>query len=283
MGIKAVDSHFQSGKHKDYTRARQQTPIARFCSTLPTASKDVTTKDVTVGNPQPTSSSSDIRTACGSTPTLRAEVIWVLRTVTSHHSYRSNEGIEDVFKAMFPDSVLVQTFTCGRDKTRYVAKFGLAPHIKKQLIAEVNMGPFVIMFDETLNQTTKSKQLDLHVRYWRNDHVQSRYYGSQFMGHATAQDLLQHFKECVQQLDLRNMISISMDGPSVNWKFFDLLQQEQAEEFGGAKLTMVGSCGLHTLHNAFKSGFSVWQLEKVLKALHTVFHNTPAQERISPL
>nr|XP_033478456.1 uncharacterized protein LOC117254354 [Epinephelus lanceolatus] len=73
------------------------------------------------------------------------------------------------------------------------------------------------------------------------------------------------------------MISISMDGPSVNWKFFDLLQQEQAEEFGGAKLTMVGSCGLHTLHNAFKSGFSVWQLEKVLKALHTVFHNTPAR------
>lgn len=40
---------------------------------------------------------------------------------------------------------------------------------------------------------------------------------------------------------------------------------------------MVGSCGLHTLHNAFKSGFSVWQLEKVLKALHTVFHNTPAR------
>ena len=32
------------------------------------------------------------------------------------------------------------------------------------------------------------------MRYWLNDHVQSRFYGSQFMGHATAQDLLQHFK-----------------------------------------------------------------------------------------
>ncbi|KAF7668616.1 hypothetical protein LDENG_00299570 [Lucifuga dentata] len=87
---------------------------------------------LTTGNPQPTtSSSSDLRTICGSTPTLRAEVIWVLRTVTSHHSFRSNDGTEEVFKAMFPDSELALTFTCGKDKNRYVAKFGLAPYIKK--------------------------------------------------------------------------------------------------------------------------------------------------------
>nr|XP_020447106.1 uncharacterized protein LOC109955353 [Monopterus albus] len=133
------------------------------------------------------------------------------------------------------------------------------------------------MFDETLNQTTKSKQLDLHVRYWLNDRVQSRFFGSQFMGHATAQGLLQHFKECVQQLDLREMLSVSMDGPSVNWKCFELLQQEHSEAFAGAQLTVVGSCGLHTLHNAIKSGFSVWQMEKFLRAMHTVFHNSPAR------
>ena len=85
---------------------------------------------------------------------------------------------------MFPDSGLVQSFTCGKDKTRYVAKFGLAPYIKKELISEVQKcGAIVIMFDETLNQTTKTKQLDLHVRCWLNDHVQSRFYGSQFMDH----------------------------------------------------------------------------------------------------
>lgn len=118
----------------------------------------------------------------------------MLRTVTSHHSFSSNDGIEEVFKAMFPDPGLVQTFTCGKDKSRYIAKFGLVPYIKKGLIAEVNRcGAFVIM---SLNQTTKSKQLDLHVRNWLNEHVQSRFFGSQFMGHATAQGLLQHFKVC---------------------------------------------------------------------------------------
>ena len=50
------------------------------------------------------------------------------------------------------------------------------------------------MFDESLNETTKNKQLDVHVRFWDEGRVQSRYLGSQFMGHSTAQDLLSHLK-----------------------------------------------------------------------------------------
>lgn len=41
MRIKAVESHTQSGKHREYVCARQKTPIGRFCSTLSTANKDV--------------------------------------------------------------------------------------------------------------------------------------------------------------------------------------------------------------------------------------------------
>lgn len=63
----------------------------------------------------------------------------------------------------------------------------------------------------------------------------------------------------MEKLNLTNMVSISMDGPNVHWKFFELLQQEHTEQYGG----VVGSSGLHTLHNTFKCGFSMWQLEKV--------------------
>lgn len=114
--------------------------------------------------------------------------------VTSHQSFRSNEGIDDLFKVMFPDSLLAQTlaYFC-KAKTRYVVAFGLAPYFKKQLIAEVQCsGTFIVMFDESLNHTTKNKQLDIHVRFWKN--VQLRFYGSQFLGHVTTQDLLRHFK-----------------------------------------------------------------------------------------
>jgi len=72
-------------------------------------------------------------------------------------------------------------------------------------------------------------------------------------------------------------VSISMDGPNVNWKFFELLQREHAEQYGGAQLVVVGSCGLHTMHNAFKCGFTMWQLDKLLRAMHTLFHNVPAR------
>ncbi len=102
---------------------------------------------------------------------------------------------------MFPDSDIACTFACSADKTAYISKFGLATYISEQLVADANKGAFVLMFDESLNQTTKTKQLDLHVRCWCEDHVQSRYLGLQFMGHGTAQDLLRHFKVSRWQID----------------------------------------------------------------------------------
>ncbi|XP_070405915.1 uncharacterized protein [Nothobranchius furzeri] len=68
-----------------------------------------------------------------------------------------------------------------------------------------------------------------------------------------------------------------MDGPNVNWKFLELLQEGLREQYEGRQLIVVGSCGLHTLHNVCKSGFSMWQLERVLKAMHVLFHNVPAR------
>lgn len=60
---------------------------------------------------------------------------------------------------------------------------------------------------------------------------------------------LYHLQECISDLDQRRMVSISMDGPNVNWKFFEMLQQEHGEHNGGKQLAVVGTCGLHTLHN----------------------------------
>lgn len=79
---------------------------------------------------------------------------------------------------------------------------------------------------------------------------------------------------CVAQLNMRQLLSVGMDGPNVNFKFLDLLQKEL---YGGAQVVTVGSCGLHTLHNALKAGFTSWQLEKLLQAMHFLFLNVPAR------
>ena len=53
-----------------------------------------------------------------------------------------------------------------------------------------------------------------------------RYMGSDFLGHATAADLLTHFKDAIRELDLKRLLQVSMDGPSVNWKFYSVLARE---------------------------------------------------------
>ena len=68
-----------------------------------------------------------------------------------------------------------------------------------------------------------------------------------------------------------------MDGLIVNWKFVQHLQQELIDQFSGRQLLNVGSCGLHTLHNAFKCGFTMWDIDKILKALWYLFQNVPAR------
>ncbi|KAL2098417.1 hypothetical protein ACEWY4_007624 [Coilia grayii] len=290
MGLKALESHAKSFKHIKYMKIKEENPsiaavfqatggdkVGELAANVPEAAAAANEPGASAETPPATTATAtvDLRTAFGSTPTMKAEVLWILHTVAKHHSYNGNEGISDLFQCMFPDSDIANTFSCGPNKTAYIAKFGLAVHIKEELVAKINKSPFVLMFDESLNETTKNKQLDVHVRFW--DEGQSRYLGSRFMGPSTAQDLLSHLKECVDKLNLRDLVSISMDGPSVNWKVFDLFQKDQAAQFGGVQLICVGSCGLHTLHNAFKCGFNAWQLDKLLRAMHTLFHNVPAR------
>lgn len=157
MGVNAVRSHMESSGHQSRMHRRsEQLPISMFCSsataTSPqtsTAPPQATASGSTVSRPTTT----DVRqqTLCP-TSMLRAEVLWCLGTATKHHSYSSNEGIGELFRNMFMDSEIAKNFACGKDKTSYIIKFGLAPYFKKKLIASVNKaGPFILMFDESLN------------------------------------------------------------------------------------------------------------------------------------
>ena len=53
--------------------------------------------------------------------TLRAEVIWTMKLVTSHQSYNSSDDMSDLFKDMFHDSEIAKKFQCGSRKASYYA------------------------------------------------------------------------------------------------------------------------------------------------------------------
>ena len=69
-----------------------------------------------------------------------------------------------------------------------------------------------------------------------------------------------------------------MDGPNVSLKFLndaakDRVANEQHE------LIFVGTCGLHVIHGAFKTGAEStdWKIKKILKAAFQILPDSPAR------
>ena len=104
-----------------------------------------------------------------------------------------------------------------------------------------------------MNSKTQNKQMDFHVRIWEGKEVRTRYYHSEFMGHATAADMDSVFEMATSDLHLTNLLQLSMNGPNVNWKFYDTIQSRLQKE-GNQSMLNTGSCGLHIVHGAFKHG-----------------------------
>ena len=69
-----------------------------------------------------------------------------------------------------------------------------------------------------------------------------------------------------------------MDGPSMNHLFLKkfCIQREEKQL---AQLLDIGSCGLHMINRAFKTGAekSPWQLKKILKSLWQILHDSPTR------
>ena len=69
-----------------------------------------------------------------------------------------------------------------------------------------------------------------------------------------------------------------MDGPSVNWKFLELYNNELREIYQKTLLN-TGSCGLHVLHGSFQTGCSVaeWNINSILRSMYNLFKQSPAR------
>lgn len=137
---------------------------------------------------------------------------------------------------------------------------------------------YVLLIDEALNKKAQQKQLDIHMRYWQGTKVATRYYTSVFMGHASAADLVEHIDTAIVELSKNRIVQLGMDGPNVNWKVFEDLQKHLQDDTGKQMLS-VGSCGLHTIHGAYRDGIkaSKWDTECFLGSCFYLFKDTPAR------
>ena len=144
-----------------------------------------------------------------------AEIIWILKTVLSGHSMCSNDDLGKTFAAMFPQLNLART------KFMYVINHGVASLFKSMLNNSLQKSNIhVFCFDESLNEVTRTCEMDMYIRYWNDNSntVNVRYYGPSFLGYPNHEDLLHHFNSLTKDLDPTHLYHISRDGPNVNMK-----------------------------------------------------------------
>ena len=69
-----------------------------------------------------------------------------------------------------------------------------------------------------------------------------------------------------------------MHGPSVHWKFFNSFTKKREEDELPA-LINIGSCGLHVIHGAFKTGVEAtnWNVKKTLRGAFNILGDSPAR------
>ena len=82
----------------------------------------------------------------------KAEILWALKSVSSHFSFKSCEDVSPLFKAMFCDSNIATNFNCGRTKQAYMITFGIAPFFPEILVDDVrHCDMYTVIFDEAFN------------------------------------------------------------------------------------------------------------------------------------
>jgi hypothetical protein len=186
---------------------------------------------------------------------------------------------KQLFKAMFPDSNIAASFTCGETKARYLCTFGLGPYFSSQLLQKAkSANSYVLLFDETLNKHLQEKQMDIYIRIWEKDCISTKYLDSKFMGHATSDIMLEELTTTVTSLGYSKLLQLSMDGPNVNLKLEKMLKEDIAKQTP-KKMIEIGTCGLHILHNAFKAGSTAthWDIDNFISSCYHLFHDSPAR------
>ena len=87
-----------------------------------------------------------------------------------------------------------------------------------------------------------------------------------------------HFKDGVKELNVKDITSISMDGPNVNWAFLTKFQADLDVHHPGLSYCHLDRVGLHLVNGAFQTRQkkTEWYINKLLRATYWQFKGVPA-------
>ena len=210
---------------------------------------------------------------------MNAEIFWLAKVSVSNLCLRSVDNVGDLFRTMFPDSKIAANFKLSRTSASYMIADGMSKYFTQLIVKDLVKSklPFCIHFDETTSTQVK-KQMDLTLRYWSPTHeeVWITYYTSLFFGHAEGEKVAVKMYEQLfsDGIPVAKLVTLVRDGPNVNKTIFrkmDELIRHDNPEFTG--LVDLGSCSVHTIHNAFGKGLEKCgkEIEQLCMDLHALF------------
>lgn len=198
---------------------------------------------------------------------MKAEVAWCLNTIVTHGSFRSAAASAALFPIMFPTCDVAKKLQLGKDKVGYTICYGIALYFRNRLLSKLHGVPHVVVaFDKSLWDPA-------------DDVVKTRYLTSCFLGHTHAEDLAAAFKKATENIELAKILQLSFDGWS-NCQFEAVeVKQEFSASDGNQNIVYIGSCGLHVVSGAFKTGHNVtkWNTVVFLRSMYNLFKNVPAR------
>ena len=165
MGIGAVKSHMKSKQHNQIMK-HKQSPFTQlitdfFGGTNKSASTTNKSGEQVSSSVAITEQTSDVSTVPVSSPStffiiseevLHAEVVWVIKVITSNYSFTSCKDISCLFSKMFSDNQIARSFSCGATKCAYLACFGICPYFHELLREKIRaVKYYTLLFDESSN------------------------------------------------------------------------------------------------------------------------------------
>ena len=157
----------------------------------------------------------------------KVELIWAMKSVSSHFSYSASGNIKLVLNAMFPGKIPAN-FTMSSSKVPYLTSDGTGPYFNSLMVKDI-----------TKLQTPYLRSYKLHTQFTLMKHqtikviknlilksgigqiIKTRvihYLRTYFMGHATGQQLADKLVSSLQEnnISLKQLQVLESDGPNVN-------------------------------------------------------------------
>lgn len=246
-GIAAINQHVETKKHTDNAKVKLE-PCQLHLALRPPVNgsgSGITSK----------CTSQSITMISSRDAATRAEIIWCLKNISSNMSANSCDDLAQVFEAMFPNCV-PNGFSIGRTKMTYILTEALGPYFRNELIADAHKSWYTIIYDETTNNEGR-KELQVAIRYWSEteQEVVVKHLETFFIGTAKAENIQQELVKAIDNANLATdkLLMLGSDGPNVNKAVWRLLNEElKASRSVG--LIDIGTCNIHTIHNAFLKG-----------------------------